>query len=125
MRFKRVLIGVITSLILSLHAGVIGAQDKPNPKPFIMPIAQPASPSTWLFGGAYGNTTGAFNFGTAWYSAGQGLHFGVDITMPCKTPLIAVADGEVIYVDNLTFGAGPHNLILRHKDAGVTTLYGH
>ena len=45
--------------------------------------------------------------------------------MPCKTPLIAVGDGEVIYVDNLTFGAGPHNLILRHTASGVTTLYGH
>ncbi len=125
MRFKRLLASLATCFILSLNMGAIVAQDKPNPKPFIMPIAQPASASTWLFGGAYGNTTGAFNFGTAWYSAGQGLHFGIDITMPCRTPLIAVGDAEVIYVDNLTFGAGPHNLILRHKDAGVTTLYGH
>ena len=125
MRFKGLFASLVTCLILSLNMGAIAAQDKPNPKPFIMPIAQPASPSSWLFGGAYGNTTGAFNFGTAWYSAGQGLHFGIDITMPCGTPLIAVGDAEVIYVDNLTFGAGPHNLILRHKDAGVTTLYGH
>src|ERR1700712_1015912 len=124
MRFKRLFASLATCLILSLHLGVIAAQDKPNPKPFIMPVAQAASPSTWLFGGGYGNTTGAFNFGTAWYSAGQGLHFGVDITMPCRTPVIAVAAGEVIYVDNLTFGAGPHNLILRFNDAGVTVLYG-
>jgi hypothetical protein len=45
--------------------------------------------------------------------------------MPCGTPLVAVADGEVIYADNLSFGAGPHNLILRHPEAGLTTLYGH
>lgn len=96
-----------------------------NSKPFIMPMLEAASPSSWLMGQAYGNTTGAYNFGTAWYSAGQGLHFGIDISMPCGTPLIAVADGEVIYVDNLAFGAGPHNLILRHQQAGLTTLYGH
>lgn len=95
------------------------------PKPFILPMADPPGPSSWLFGQPYGNTVGAYNFGTAWYSAGQGLHFGIDISMPCGTPLVAVADGEVIYVDNLAFGAGPHNLILRHPEVGVTTLYGH
>lgn len=94
-------------------------------KPLIMPMAAPAGPSTWLFGQAYGNTVGAYNFGTQWYSAGQGLHFGVDISMPCGTPLVAAADGEVIYADNLAFGAGPHNLILRHPQLGITTLYGH
>lgn len=125
MRLKKILTSLITCCGLLLSVGLLNAQDKPNPKPFVMPIAAPASPSTWLLGQHYGNTTGAFNFGTAWYSAGQGLHFGIDISMPCGTPLIAVGDGEVIYVDNLAFGAGPHNLILRHNNAGVTTLYGH
>ncbi len=94
-------------------------------KPFGLPMATAASPSTWLMGQPYGNTIGAYNFGTQWYSAGQGLHFGIDVSMPCGTPLVAVADGDVIYVDNLAFGAGPHNLIIRHSQANVTTLYGH
>lgn len=94
-------------------------------RPFVMPVALEPGPSTWLFGQAYGNTTGAFNFGDAWYSAGQGLHFGIDLPMPCGTPLVAVADGEVAFVDNMGFGAGPHNLLLRHPALGVTTLYGH
>jgi hypothetical protein len=123
MRLKPLL--VISGLIFLLSTGVIKAQDKPNPKPFILPVASAASPSTWLLVQPYGNTTGAFNYGAAWYSAGQGLHFGIDIGMPCRTPVVAIGDAEVIYVDNLTFGAGPHNLILRHNDAGVTTLYGH
>lgn len=115
---------VIFTLLLFLSA-LHPAFAQEVPKPFIMPLAAPASPSTWLLGQPYGNTVGAYNFGTQWYSAGQGLHFGVDISMPCGTPLVAVADGDVIYADNLAFGAGPHNLILRHQDAGVTTLYGH
>jgi murein DD-endopeptidase MepM/ murein hydrolase activator NlpD len=94
-------------------------------KPFIFPVAGEPGPSTWQFGQPYGNTTGAFNFGTEWYSAGQGLHFGIDVGMPCNTPLVAVADGEVVFVDNLAFGSGPHNLILRHAEHGLTTLYGH
>ncbi len=45
--------------------------------------------------------------------------------MPCGTPLIAVADGEVVGVDELARGAGPHNLLIRHEQVGVITLYGH
>lgn len=89
-----------------------------------MPVASPVGPGTWLFIQPYGNTVSAYNFGTAWYSAGQGLHFGIDVSMPCGTPLVAVADGEVIYADNMSFGSGPHNLILRHPDTGVTIANG-
>jgi hypothetical protein len=111
----------IVLLVVGLHPAI--AQD--SGQPFMMPVALPAGPATWLLGQPYGNTVGAFNFGTTWYSAGQGLHFGIDVSMPCGTPLVAVADGDVIYVDNMSFGAGPHNLILRHPDVGLTTLYGH
>lgn len=115
----------VSLLVLLLTVTFFPAQAQENSKPFIMPVAAPAGPSSWLFGQPYGNTVGAYNFGTAWYSAGQGLHFGIDLSMPCGTPVVAVADADVIYVDNLAFGAGPHNLILRHNGAGVTTLYGH
>jgi hypothetical protein len=94
-------------------------------KPFILPIASLAGPSTWLLGQPYGNTTGAYNFGQAWYSAGQGLHFGIDISMPCGTELVAVGDGEVAFVDNLSFGSGPHNLLIIHPNEGFVSLYGH
>jgi hypothetical protein len=117
-RMVFILVGVL--LVPFSPAAAQGAD-----KPFGLPVDTAAGPSTWLFGQSYGNTTGAYNFGTAWYSAGQGLHFGIDVSMPCGTPLVAVADGEVIYVDNLAFGAGPHNLILRHPQVGLTTLYGH
>lgn len=118
----RVQWSLIVIMMLSVLVQPAQAQQS---KPFIMPMNTPPGPSTWLMGQPYGNTTGAYNFGTAWYSAGQGLHFGIDVSMPCGTELVAVADGEVIYADNLAFGAGPHNLIMRHSTAGVTTLYGH
>lgn len=94
-------------------------------KSLILPMAEPPGPSTWLLGQAYGNTVGAFNFGAQWYSAGQGLHFGLDFPMPCGTQLVAAGDGVVTFVDNLSFGSGPHNLLIRHDALGVVTLYGH
>jgi len=114
---------VLAYLLLSFDTRVI-SQTIPD-KPMQMPVATPAGPSTWLLGQPYGNTTGAFNNSQRWYSAGQGLHFGIDISMPCGTPLVAVADGEVAFVDDLSFGSAPHNLLLRHPALGLTTLYGH
>ena len=38
---------------------------------------------------------------------------------------MAVADGVVAFVDNAGFGSAPHNVILRHPEVGVTSLYGH
>lgn len=94
-------------------------------KPFIFPVATPPSPTTWLLGQPYGNTIGAFLRGAEWYSAGQRLHFGIDISMRCGTPLVAIGDGEVLFVDDLGFGSGPHNLLIRHQAEGVISLYGH
>ncbi len=90
-----------------------------------MPVAVPPGPSTWLMGQLYGNTTGAYNFGSQWYEAGQGLHFGIDISMPCGTPLVAMADGEIAFVDNFGFGSRPHNLLIRHPQHNLIVLYGH
>lgn len=111
-------------LLLLFPAAVSTAQNNPN-RPLDLPVALEPGPSTWLLGQVYGNTTGAFNFGDEWYSAGQGLHFGIDLPMACGTPLVAMADAEVMFVDNLSFGSAPYNLILRFPEAGITALYGH
>lgn len=94
-------------------------------KPFRLPVTAPAGPSTWLLGQAYGNTIGAYLRGDDWYSAGQRLHFGMDFSMPCGTPLAAIADGTVMFVDDMGFGSAPHNLLIRHDNAGLVSLYGH
>ncbi|GAB4509963.1 MAG: hypothetical protein OHK0046_05910 [Anaerolineae bacterium] len=112
---------IFSLLLLSLYP----TQAQTDSRPFTLPVASPPGPDTWLFGQAYGNTVGAFNFGAQWYSSGQGLHFGLDLPMPCGTPLVAVADGIVAYVDNLGLGAGPHNLVIRHDQYQLATLYGH
>ncbi len=117
---RRVLLILLFSLI-PLHFSFAQTADRP----LIMPVQGPPGPDHWLFGQAYGNTTGAYRFGTAWYSAGEGLHFGIDLSMPCGTPLVAVADGEVLYVDNMSFGSAPHNLLIGHTDLGLVSLYGH
>lgn len=93
-------------------------------KPFVLPMAEAPGPGTWLLGQPYGNTTGAYLRGDEWYRAGQRLHFGVDFSMPCGTPLVALGDGEVVAVSDLSFGSAPHNLLIRH-DAGYVSLYGH
>lgn len=121
MRLKMLVVSMV--VLLTLKNGPGEAQS--FGKPMIMPVGVPAGPSGWLFGQAYGNTPGAYNFGDEWYRAGQGLHFGIDLSMPCGTPLVAVADGVVAFVDDMGFGAGPRNLILRHDTLNVTTLYGH
>lgn len=94
-------------------------------KPLGLPVASPPGASTWLLGQPYGNTVGAYLRGADWYSAGQRLHFGMDFSMPCGTPLVAMADGEVLFVDDMGFGSAPHNLLVRHAEAGVIALYGH
>ncbi len=92
--------------------------------PFILPFADPPSPSTWLLGQTYGNTTGAYVNRINFYQAGQGLHFGMDFSAPCGTPIVAVGDGVVTYVDNLGFGSAPHNLMIDHPN-GYASFYGH
>ena len=116
-------------LLVMLGVRPAGAQLSPEQlqpvKPMQLPMNTAPGPGTWLFGQPYGNTTGAYRFGDQWYRAGQGLHFGLDFSMPCGTPLVALADGTVQFVDDKSFGSDPHNLIIRHDALGLTSLYGH
>jgi murein DD-endopeptidase MepM/ murein hydrolase activator NlpD len=96
-----------------------------GPPPFTFPLEGPPGPSTWLLGQPYGNTTGAHRLGDVWYAAGQGLHFGIDVLAPCGTPIVSIGDGEVAQSDWFARGSGPHNLVVRHPEHGVTVLYGH
>ncbi len=93
-------------------------------KPFILPFSGPPGPDNWYLIQYYGNTQGAYRFRDQWYRAGQGLHFGLDFAARCRTPVLAIGDGEVAKVDGLEHGSGPHNLLIRH-DNGLISLYGH
>jgi murein DD-endopeptidase MepM/ murein hydrolase activator NlpD len=94
-------------------------------RPLGLPFNTAPGPSTWVIGQQYGNTSGAYNWGKYWYGAGQGLHFGIDFTTPCQTPIVAVADGVVDFTDNFSHGSAPHNLAIRHQDLGLISFYGH
>lgn len=108
-------------LITLTRSAVHGQPDRP----FGLPVASAPGPGSWLFGQAYGNTIGAFIQGRNWYEAGQRLHFGLDLSMPCGTEIIAIGDGTVMFVDDLGFGSGPHNLLIRHETEQMVSLYGH
>lgn len=91
---------------------------------FGLPFADPPGPSTWLLIQGYGNTATAYRWRVSQYGAGQGLHFGVDFSARCGTPVIAIGAGTVRKVDAAEHGAGPHNLLIDHGN-GFASFYGH
>jgi murein DD-endopeptidase MepM/ murein hydrolase activator NlpD len=122
---KRLALSIVWLLVVILwpRSASIWAQEEAPP--FDLPFDTPPGPSTWLLGQPYGNTTAAYVFRNIWYSAGQGLHFGVDFASPCGTPVVAIGDGVVAKIDAQEHGAGPHNLLVRHDRQGYVSLYGH
>lgn len=107
------------------HAGfpaVDPPAEPPNPPPFKLPFASPPGPDTWLLGQPYGNTVGAYFQRTIFYQAGQGLHFGLDLSAPCGTEVVAIGDGLVSEIDK--HGSPPHSLMIDHPN-GYSSFYGH
>ena len=136
----RIVLSACLLVILLLMAPYLNAQDDvllnhagnpalpppetyPNQPPFILPFSGPPGPSTWLLGQPYGNTLGAYTNRTIFYGAGQGLHFGLDFSAPCGTPIVAIGDGLVSEVDG-PHGSPPHNLMIDHPN-GYSSFYGH
>ena len=122
---------LLTLSVAALALAAWGATRIPSPvaaadedHPFGLPLEGPPGPSTWLLGQPYGNTEFAYRTRYSFYAAGQGLHFGVDFSAPCGTPVLAVGDGVVSEVDNLYHGAEPHNLMIDHAN-GYASFYGH
>lgn len=93
------------------------------PPSFSLPFTGPPGPSTWYVAQWYGSTIWSYRNWHDLYSAGQGIHFGVDFAAPCKTPIHAIGDGVVFAVDG-PYGAGPHSIVINHEN-GYLSLYGH
>ena len=125
---KKLLTATLILVLLSLASTpkepwtAMAAQ--PDQPPFQLPFLDPPGPSTWLFGQTYGNTTGAYRQRRIFYEAGQGLHFGVDLSAKCGYPIVAIGDGIVTKVDALEHGSAPHNLMIDHPN-GYASFYGH
>jgi murein DD-endopeptidase MepM/ murein hydrolase activator NlpD len=132
MSFSRRLIGIFVVGVLifspagpAQEAGVqLAAAQETETRPFRLPFLDPPGPSTWLLGQTYGNTTGAYRQRRIIYEAGQGVHFGVDLSARCGTPIVAIGDGVVTKVDALEHGSAPHNLMIDHAN-GYASFYGH
>jgi murein DD-endopeptidase MepM/ murein hydrolase activator NlpD len=119
---------LLTMLAVALPAPAHAVTDAPAQgpgRPFILPFADPPGPDTWLLGQTYGNTVGAYFNRATTYRYSQGIHFGMDFSAPCGTPIVAVADGVVALVDARAYGSAPHNLIIDHPQLKFSTLYGH
>ncbi len=119
---------LLSAVLLASLSFVLVSDGEASPalavdKPFGLPFADPPGPSTWLMAQAYGNTVGAYMQRRAWYSAGQGLHFGVDLSAPCGTTVVSIGDGVVIGADG-PWGSAPHNLMIDHGN-GYMSMYGH
>lgn len=120
-------------LLVFLAVGATGSAHTGSPVPdsrlpepkgqFGLPFKDPPGPDTWLLGQVYGNTTGAYRQRNSTYRAGQGIHFGLDFSAACGTPVVAIGDGVVQEVDG-THGSPPHNLVIDHGN-GLSSLYGH
>jgi len=101
-----------------------GPRQVASTPPFGLPFSSPPGPNTWLLTQPYGNTVFAYRQRRAFYGAGQGMHFGVDLGAPCGTQVVAIGDGVVVGIDQTSHGAGPHNLMIDH-DNGYASFYGH
>ena len=124
---KTKLILTLTISLICFAAGFSGqpvkAQDE-NTAPFQLPFSEAPGPNTWLLGQVYGNTSGAYRQRAGAYAAGQGLHFGIDLSARCGYPIVAIGDGVVSKVDALAHGSAPHNLMIDHAN-GYASFYGH
>lgn len=120
------MIGIVASLSVAVahYAPALpDSQIAPPSRQFGLPFAGKPGVNTWLLGQLYGNTTGAYRRRNSDYRAGQGIHFGMDFSAPCGTPVIAIGDGVVAEVDG-PHGSPPHNLVINHA-GNLSSLYGH
>jgi len=114
----------LTLVSLAIPSSTLQAQPPNDERPFSLPFAGPPGLDTWLLAQPYGNTTGAYSQRHTTYGASGGIHFGVDLSAPCGTEVVAVADGVVFAVDG-PYGSPPHNLMVDHPELGYASMYGH
>jgi hypothetical protein len=112
------------SVALSHSAPAVSTSRIASPsRQFSLPFAGQPSVNTWLLGQLYGNTTGAYRRRNSDYRSGQGIHFGMDFSAKCGTPVLAIGDGVISEIDG-AHGSAPHNLVIEHT-GNVSSLYGH
>ncbi len=99
----------------------------PVTPPVVVPPVTPTPTSTILIAPLAGTPTVTQWFGenpTAYAKFGYRGHNGVDYSAVVGTPVRAVADGTVAYVDDDPTGYGLY-IRIWHKTLGVYSMYGH
>ncbi|MDP6349118.1 MAG: M23 family metallopeptidase [Chloroflexota bacterium] len=119
----RSLAATLALLLALAFGGTLSASEATPTPPFQPPLADPPSYETWFLAQTYGNTSGAYRARNRTYSAGQGIHFGLDFSTRCGTPVLAIGDGTVYAIDG-PFGSAPHTVVIAHPN-GYFSLYGH
>ena len=123
-RSRRVAGALALAAVVTLSGlGVLGSARARAEPLFGLPLAGEPGPSTWYVTQWYGQTVWSFRNWEDLYSAGQGMHFGVDFATPCGTEAHAIGDGVVFAVDG-PYGAAPHSVVIDHQN-GYLSLYGH
>ncbi|MBC8014284.1 MAG: M23 family metallopeptidase [Sporomusaceae bacterium] len=78
-----------------------------------------ATPSIWP---TSGDVTSRFGSRSSPFSGGSDWHAGIDIANSSGTPVVATADGEVVWGE---WSEGYGNLVEINHGNGIATLYGH
>ena len=119
---RRAAVGLAALTVLLLVGSVSASEHAPRP-PFSPPLAGAPGYDTWFLGQTYGNTSSAYRARNRTYWAGQGIHFGLDLSTRCGTPVLSIGDGTVFAIDG-PYGSAPHTVVVQH-DNGYFSLYGH
>jgi murein DD-endopeptidase MepM/ murein hydrolase activator NlpD len=100
---------------------------RPGPPDQFALTDSPVPMSRVTFVNWYGNTEYAYKNRDHLYSELQGLHSGIDFSVPLRTPISSVANrqGTILSIDNkpFDFGAEPHNVLVDYGP--LLVLYGH
>lgn len=121
--FSLGLVAIFSAAMSHSGSALPDSRIAPPSRQFSLPFSGMPGVNSWLLGQLYGNTTGAYRRRNSDYRAGQGIHFGMDFSAPCGTPVLAIGDGVVSEVDG-SHGSPPHNLVLNHA-GNLSSLYGH
>lgn len=121
--FRHRLATGLAALLVVLLVATVSASEHTASPPFSAPFAGDPGYDNWFLSQTYGNTSGAYRARNRTYGAGQGIHFGLDLSTRCGTPVLSIGDGTVFAIDG-PYGSAPHNVVIKHAD-GYFSLYGH
>jgi murein DD-endopeptidase MepM/ murein hydrolase activator NlpD len=126
MRLGRLLLAALLGLLL---VGSLTSSAHADPRWVFYTHDKTRYESPW-FGGAHRIMVPFGCTSAPYYSPdarcdGHGFHHGLDVAMPCGTPLYAARRFRVVSNDSLGSAYGEHPLLLRNRKLGWDLVIGH